>query len=148
MNSIIATLGDLIAYNESNGDQNAVRFETMHLPGTPYINRMKEIVRCSTATAAVLCATSWGKYQIMGDTLIDLGLSVSPIYFCSRDDLQDKAFSDFLTRNHIGGYTLTDITQDATKRATFARIYNGPGNIQGYSQRLVDTAKAHGLITA
>lgn len=147
MGSII-TLADLIAFNESNNNCNAVRFEPAHIPHTTYINKMKELVGCSTATASVLCATSWGKYQIMGDTLIDLGLRMSPIVFCASPVYQDTCFHDFIDRNHIGGYMLTDITQDAVKRATFARIYNGPGNIQGYSQRLVETAKAHGLVTA
>lgn len=144
----ITTLAQLVAFNESNNRLKAVRFEPAHIPGASYINKMKEIANCSSATASILCAMSWGKYQIMGDTLIDLGLTVSPLDFIGDEPTQDYYFLQFLNHNHIVSYSLVDVTQDAVKRATFARIYNGPGNIQGYSQRLVETAKAHGLVTA
>ena len=80
---------------------------------------------------------SWGLYQIMGDNLVGMGLDISPIEYCSNQDMQFKFFWRYCSNENIA-FTLDEVLQDRTKREKFAKLYNGPGNYVNYAQRMLD----------
>lgn len=139
---MISTLSDLIAQVESSSNPWAIRYEPLHQSTQVFVSRMAAIVGCSNDTARVLCAMSWGLYQIMGDELISLGLKTSPLIYCDNGPAQHEYFSKFLAEKGIADYTLSDIIDNADKRAYFAGKYNGPGNVDAYCQRLLDVYQA------
>lgn len=141
---MITTLAQLIALVESNNNPLAVRFEPAHKPEPYFVTHMMELARCSFTTATTLCAMSWGKYQIMGDNLVSLGLAVSPLAYVHDDAMQDAFFNKFAGADHLT-LTLQDVLDDIQKRQIFARLYNGPGNVAGYAQRMIEVAKENGL---
>jgi hypothetical protein len=140
----ITTLAQLIAQVESNGNPFAMRFEPAHTPAPHNIVAMMHLCDCSYDTGKNLCSMSWGKYQIMGDELISLGLACSPLAYCMSAPLQDDYFDRYILADHLS-LTLADILTDASKRQVFARLYNGPGNIPAYVKRIEDVATANGL---
>jgi hypothetical protein len=140
----LLTLADLIAQVESNGNPLAVRFESDHNPATHFIVAMMQSAACSYNTAKILCSMSWGKFQIMGDELMSLGLTVSPLALVHDDDMQVDFFNRYCLSDHLT-LTLADILTDASKRQLFARLYNGPGNVGAYVLRIEEIAKANGL---
>lgn len=142
----IETLAELIAQVESHGMQYAVRFEPAHNPHDEFVEKMRTVAKCSRDTARVLCAMSWGLYQIMGDELIALGLAVSPLVYIQAIDIQLDFFNRYCLADHLN-MTLADVLADSVKRRFFARLYNGPGNVDAYAQRMVDAAKQNGLET-
>lgn len=141
---MITTLAQLIAQVESNGNSLAVRFEPAHHSAENFVAKMQELAKCNFVTAQILCAMSWGSFQIMGDNLVALGLSVSPFEYLHDEIMQCDFFSRFCATDHIS-LTLDDVLTDVSKRQLFARLYNGPGNFMAYAQRIVDVAKANGL---
>lgn len=141
---MITTLAQLIALVESNNNPLAVRFEPAHKPEPYFVMHMMELVQCSYATATTLCAMSWGKYQIMGDNLVSLGLTVSPLAYVHDEAMQDAFFEKFAGADHLT-LTLQDVLTSPQKRMMFARLYNGPSNIAGYANRIADVAKANDL---
>lgn len=130
-------LSELIAWTESDNNPNAVRFEPAHVPSESHIAAMATGANCSHDTARVLCAMSWGLYQIMGDELISMGFSGNPIAFCADPALQLQYFDRYLRLDHLSNLSLDEVVHDQDKRELFAHMYNGPGNIKGYSARLV-----------
>jgi hypothetical protein len=140
---MITLLSQLVAAVESGGNPYAIRFEPAHTPSSLHIATMATIAKCSVTTAKILCACSFGLYQIMGDELVSMGLLVSPLAFCADVNAQLRYFNLYLSLDHIDDYTLSDILTDQTKREHFAALYNGPGNVAGYSQRLLDVYKAN-----
>lgn len=141
---MITTLAQLIAQVESNGNPLAVRFEPAHRPEPYFVTHMMELAQCSFTTAQILCSMSWGKFQIMGDNLVSLGLAVSPLAYVHDDAMQDAFFEKFVGADHLT-LTLQDVIGSIQKRQAFARLYNGPGNVIGYAQRMADIAKENGL---
>lgn len=135
---MISTLSQLIAQVESSGNPWAVRFEPAHTPRPEFVSLMVAAAACSTDTARVLCATSWGLYQIMGDELMSLGLKMSPVQYCASVQTQNDYFPKFLAEKGIADYSLSDIINNVNDRAYFAGKYNGPGNVVSYGQRLLD----------
>ena len=142
--SDIKDLAGLIALIESSGNLYAVRFEPAYQPKDHCAIQMSTICKCSYATAKVLCAMSWGLYQIMGDNLINLGLNITPFEYLESPAIQREFFEAYCVADHLN-MTLEDILSDAGKRMLFARLYNGPGNVAEYAQRIVDVAKSNGL---
>lgn len=136
---MISTLSDLIAQAESSNNPFAVRFEPLHTPAPAFISRMVVVAACSTETARVLCSTSWGLYQIMGDELMAKGLNMSPVAFCGSAQTQYSMFNAVLLEKGLSTYTLMDIIGNSAARANFAAKYNGPGAVAQYSQYLLDT---------
>jgi hypothetical protein len=132
---MILTLSDLIARVESNWNPYAVRYEPAFKPSSGGVDAMAKLCHCSRATAAVLCAMSWGLFQIMGENLISLGLDVTPMEFCANESKQVALFTQFVTERGIA-YLPSEIKDDHLKRERFALKYNGPGNIAAYSERL------------
>lgn len=139
---MISTLSDLIAQVESTGNPWAVRFEPAHNPAASFVSRMAAVARCSTDTARVLCASSWGLFQIMGDELMALGLNMSPIQYCASAQTQQATLPRFLAEKGLSAVTLDAVINDTPTRLNFATKYNGPGNVQVYSQRLLDVYHA------
>lgn len=65
--------------------------------------------------------------------------------FCfAGQDAQEKLFTIFLERLHID-FTIGQL-QDKTLRDQFAKTYNGPGNVDVYSQKILDTINKMGGI--
>jgi len=129
------TLADLIAQIESTNNPFALRYEPEHKPSMRFVDRMIKTCACSEATAMMLCMTSFGLYQIMGDELMSLGLSISPMQYLSEPDLQLTMFTDFVDQNKID-FPLISLKDEAT-RMHFARVYNGPRNPQAYADKMM-----------
>ena len=134
------SLADVVARVESSGNPWAVRYESLHRPLAPYIARMVRVAVCSYATAQVLCQSSWGLYQIMGDELMALGLGQSPVQYCSDPGIQRFMFQKYLT---VNGLLYADIPpadffapEHEADVLDFARRYNGPGQPAVYAANL------------
>lgn len=139
---MIATLSDLIALVESNNNPFAMRYEPAFLPQPQAVNSLASKTHCSLSTAQIILKTSWGKFQIMGQSLYDLGFVDWPGVMLANGGLQTQLFGEYCTRRGIN-FTLDEIINSSNKRALFAKYYNGPGNIPVYSQRIIDTYQAH-----
>lgn len=141
------TLAQLISLVESGGDTHAVRFEPEYTPAAHSIVTMMELAGCNYNTAKVLCAMSWGEFQIMGDELVSMGLAVSPFAYIDNLGMQNDFFNRYMLADHLT-LTLSDVLTNPSKRAIFARLYNGPGNVDAYAARIEAVAKANGLTVA
>lgn len=141
---MITTLSQLAAQVESGHNPGALRFEPAFRPSAEAIVNCKKANACSNATALVLCAMSFGKYQIMGENLWGmLGYSFDVAYFLNSEDLQDSAYWNFCQRKGIG-FSLNEFLTDSAKRLQYARLYNGPGNPAAYADRMISEYKAAG----
>ena len=138
----ISSLADLIAQVESAGNQFACRIEPLYVPKGANVIKLAALAHISQSTAYALCKMSWGMFQEMGSNLIDAGLNVSTIEFASDTIMQIDYFDKYCTTNHIK-FTLNDVINDEAKRNLFAHNYNGPGNVQVYSKRMLDIYEAH-----
>lgn len=127
------TLEELISDIESGGNQYAMRFEPLVYERTQNSNRYEAMVnvaksrnKCSRATACMIVATSWGKFQIMGFNLYDPSSLDYPHsvgqYMADTDD-QAGTFKTFCQRKNIY-FSVTDLL-DETLALRFARVYNG-----------------------
>ena len=132
---MIATLSQLIARLESGNCTQAIRYE----PGFERYITDKALNRLvqsfgrafiSKATARELLKYSYGKYQIMGQNLYDLGLTITPFDFLANESAQDAWFEEFIKSRKID-YSLDDILKDDGKRERFARLYNGDPVVYG-----------------
>lgn len=132
----ITTLAQLIAQVESNGNLYAVRFEPAYRPNDLHVRKMVMAADCSTHTAAVLCTMSWGKYQIMGDNLIKLGMIISPIKFVQDESMQDDFFHRYLASNRMQDWSLVDVMNNPVMLNNFVRAWNGSANVQAYALRM------------
>ena len=128
---MITTLSQLIALVESNNHSNAVRYEELYSPDY----RAHALVRVyqsglSDSTYRILLASSWGKYQIMGDQLYLLGLKTDIRTFWSDEAAQDDFFNRFIFARNIA-YTLDQVINDEECRTNFAHHYNGNAIVYG-----------------
>ena len=135
---MITTLSQLIAQVESSGNPVAVRFEPHYRCDVESALKMKKLAACDFDTADVLCACSWGLFQIMGDNLIALGLKTSPIEYCGDKIAQLDMFNAYCVQNRCD-YTIDEIITDINKRKDFAEKYNGPDAVNSYAQALLNT---------
>lgn len=142
----ILDLAGLIAQVESDGNQYAVRFEPAYNAHQNDIIIMENLAKCNYSTAKILCSMSWGSYQIMGDNLIHLGLSISPFEYLESPAIQREFFDAYCMADHLD-MTLNDVLGNPEKRMLFARLYNGPGNVPEYCNRILAVAKSNGLIS-
>jgi N-acetylmuramidase len=133
------TISRLVAQVESENQFSAVRFE----PAWRYVTResIKRFheahrpVRMTDSTVRTLLSCSWGKYQMMGSNLYDMGFSSPLVTFAASEYLQDVWFEIFLEQRKIK-YTLEEIISDRAKRENFAKKYNG--DAATYSIRLMN----------
>lgn len=144
----MATLSEVIARVESGNNQYAVRFEPevferFSRDSAKFVSILGWIQRvhsCSQSTAMAIAATSWGKYQLMGENLWP-HIEDSFWTYGAAPLLQDQTFGDFLIRRGIN-YSLEEIMTDAVKRYHFISEYNGPGNIDAYWASIQKAAAA------
>jgi len=138
--SKITTLAQLIAQAESANNQFATRFEPAYRPNPAHVSVLAKNIDCTYMTAETLCAMSWGLYQIMGDNLVGMGLTISPLQFCSSPDMQGLYFARYVQTANCN-YSLEQILGDTPTRLDFARKYNGPGQPENYAAYLLQIYK-------
>lgn len=138
----ISTLANLIAFVESSNERSAMRHEPLYKPSIANIALLANALHCTQDTAGIICATSWGLYQIMGDNLVSQGLRTWPADYCADVNVQLLHFSEFCNRAGID-YSLSDVVSDPVKRLNFATHYNGPGNAQAYADRMLAVYQAN-----
>jgi len=130
-------LSKVISQVESSGNPFAIRFEPAYTPNATHVSQMRSLAGCNDSTAKILCACSWGEFQFMGTTLIDMGLDISPIEFASRQDLQLSFFAKFCVQRDID-FPVDELRQSGAARLKFATAYNGPGQYaQAYANRIL-----------
>ena len=84
-------------------------------------------------TAAVICKTSWGKYQIMGDNLYGaLGYDGTIVEFLNSPLRQLRYFQAFLRT--IGSADVVFSAMSEADKVAFGAAYNGNGPV--YAQAL------------
>jgi hypothetical protein len=132
-------VSQLIAQLESNNVQHAVRYE----PNYKWITD-REIERCRAAhrpahmtvtTAHHMLKFSYGLYQIMGGVLYELNMESNLFDFVRDAELQDIMFRGYCASRKIN-FTFEELAESRKKRETFARLYNGPGNILNYVAKM------------
>lgn len=135
---MITTLSQLVMMAESNGFRGAMRFEPAFKPSDLAVQIAAKVNRCNLATARVICATSWGAYQMMGENIYGLcGFQCSISEYLNADNIQDASFIIHNEKKGIGEITLSDVLNVATLRAQFAARYNG--NAAAYGAWLLTT---------
>lgn len=82
-----------------------------------------------------LCATSWGAYQILGRYWRAMGYASAADFLAAPDnDRLDRA----LRTSHIGAADALQLEGDQWA-AAFARVWNGPGQVDYYAKKLLET---------
>lgn len=143
----MVTLGDVIRRVESNNDPYALRFEVTvydrmlrKVPRHPVLFVIQETNKCSSNTAGMIAATSWGAWQLMGFNVYGTGRYTRPIA---------QFLGSVAEQNLAAGYFLDAIGYSADQDfaridvINFARLYNGPGNVSNYAAKM--QAAAHKL---
>ena len=140
---MISTLSQLVMQSESNNNRAAVRFEPAFKPSDLAVQRCAKINQCNLATARVLCAMSFGAYQMMGENIYNLlGYGCTISEYLNSDAIQDASFIAHNDAKGIGDITLYDVLTNVDKRFLFARKYNGNG--QAYGDWLLTNYRLHG----
>lgn len=138
-------LGDVIKRIESNNDPHAMRFEVVtydrmmrKVPQAPVLGVIREAHHgCSSQTAGMIAATSWGAWQLMGFNIYSTGKYSNTV---------GAFLGSVADQNLCAGYFLDAIGYGASMNfatidvENFARLYNGPGNVPAYSRRLRNAA--------
>lgn len=145
--TIPTSLAQMAALIESANDPGAIRFEpemyarwssALDVDQLAVLARIVHANQCSRATALMIACTSWGAYQIMGENLYASG-SPSVLYsvaeILSSMTIQSGYFWWFVNTKHIN-YTLDELKTDPAKREHYAEVYNGPGNVVAYADRV------------
>ena len=125
MNQIM--LSDCVAYVESRNNAKAMRYEPTYKFDSANVYIASDYATggwIDTTTAAMIVATSWGAYQIMGDHLYGQGYRGTIVDFLNNQQGQQKdAFDTFLET--IGFIDVPFDTLDTAKLDKFALRYNG-----------------------
>lgn len=143
------TLTDLIARIESGDNLSAWRFEPArfdHLqkllgPGT---DRCMRVNRCDLATARVIMASSWGRFQLLGSHLYgpSFNSELTIMEWLQSESAQTTDFWRYCQLCAIDpDLSLQSIIDNQTERERVARLYNGPGAVVEYSNLLLKTAQ-------
>ena len=98
------TLAQCIAQVESSGNKLAQRFEPRIYASTGYKTQTEicQYAVCGyidNTSAAVIAATSWGMYQIMGYNLYDFGYKGTIFQFQGSETLQGQYLIAFFRKN-------------------------------------------------
>ena len=150
-------LADVIAETENNGKPWPPRFEpALHQRWTEGLaagDKVKTALTakiqglnpptCSQGTAAMIACTSWGAWQILGETLYGGLWERSVFAFLTDPAAQRAAFEAFLAHHGVA-FTLTDLVQDPAKRQRFIAAYNGPGDEDAYWAKMKRAVKSLG----
>lgn len=122
------TTSQLIARIESNNIPHALRFEPNFKPSQRAVDlciAAHKPAYMNRATAEMICRTSWGLYQIMGENIYAMcGVSIPISRFMIDIETQERAFYAFL-RNRQINFLPEELRTDENKRILFARRYNG-----------------------
>lgn len=121
-------LSDVIAENESSQNPLSMRFEITY---NPSLNGIKNAQEYATAgymdinTARMICQTSWGKFQIMGDNIYNLlNINITLLdYLSDKNNIQLNAFNMFI--RHIGFTNCEYSMMSERDKEKFAQAYNG-----------------------
>lgn len=138
MNSVPTTIADLISLAESANNSQAIRFELYFKPSIAAITNCKKYNTntISFQTANMLCKTSFGMFQIMGENIYGpLKYQKSIFDFVQSVQDQTDLFNRFISWRGIN-YSLEEILHNAEIRQRFARRYNGDGVT--YAKHLID----------
>ena len=136
-------LAQIIAAVESDNNPHAMRFEVatfqraMDRPEI-VLRVAEQNHRCSHDTARIIYATSWGLYQIMGFNLYDPAgyeFTGDIVSYLLDEEEQLLSLQAFLERKDID-FTVQEIIDDPVRRSKFITAYNGPGDTDGYWQRM------------
>ena len=144
-------LAAVISQVESGDNPYRLRFEpaifarwaTPNATELQIMGRIQQIHDCSRDTARMIAATSWGRYQILGENLYDFvcGLQTDVFSFVEDDEAQAACFEAFI-RNRGVAFTLEQIEADRTMREQFIATYNGPSDVDVYWGRMQAAIKA------
>lgn len=123
---------------ESSGFTGAIRFEDgLYREGNfngPTVKAIQQINRCSPFTAEAIYCTSYGLFQIMGETLYStLGYQQPVASFWIDSEQQITQFRCLCER---GGFDWQNFDPTDDNLRAFARYYNGPGAVDDYSAKL------------
>lgn len=133
-------LSDVVAMVESSNNPLAIRYEPDFNPSLDAIRKAKEFATggyIDFYTAQMICRTSWGKYQIMGDNLYGLlGMSYN-IHFFLGDTFSQRQFFDAFLKKRVGIEDVDFSTLTQSQLVKFGNIYNGNGI--AYSEALEKT---------
>jgi hypothetical protein len=146
------SLCDVVAVVESNRFNGAIRFEPglygqtvpdrIKPPQIAVLTAIRRANFCSFDTARMIFSTSFGRFQLLGETLygepINLRAPISA--FWASEAMQLAAFNAFVAAHGID-CTINELLTDPTYSERFATAYNGPGNVADYAGRLISTAK-------
>jgi hypothetical protein len=146
------TLARVIAYVESGNNPYALRFEPAvyaRVQANPTANeatieRIAAANECNHATAEIIFSTSWGLYQIMGESLYPQGWSRSVGFYLANSATQTLAFSRFLDADKLPS-SWPALKSDPGSLRYFAARYNGPEEPDAYAQRMLDAARLLGV---
>jgi|SRR5580658_2569534 hypothetical protein len=146
-------LAAVIAQVESDGRDISPRFEpTLYyeLAADPTPERGKIIGAigtihfCNQTTARMIAATSWGRYQILGENLYSVCQCSVDVFTLVNEPLeQDAMFENFVQARGID-FTIEDLIADSAKRTKFITAWNGPGNVQAYWTLMQNAIKTLG----
>lgn len=141
------TLYAVVAHVESGGGKSLYRFEPAvfsrykavddQAPASviaEQIRACEERHHCSPDSARVILASSWGRYQIMGFNIWNLGYTNDVWAYQSDRAGQDETFRVFVGRIGITDDMLADASWllDDLRGRMFATQYNGPGQPDTY----------------
>lgn len=120
-------LSDVVAQVESAGYPRAIRFEPGYQPSMRGIANAKTYASgnwIDANTAHMICQTSWGQFQIMGDNLYnELGYAQSIWQFVDNESDQLAMFKLFLKIGHFADVAFSTLTR--ADLVAFANYYNG-----------------------
>lgn len=143
----MASLATVIAAVESRNNAGAFRFEravfdhlTVDSGKRALMQRIAQFNPDSSHdTCAMIAATSWGAYQVMGFNLYadDFPAPVSIARYLGNPLAQLQSFQWYTAKHHID-FGLPDFVSDAAKLTKLATLYNGPGNTREYEARVLD----------
>lgn len=147
-------VSDIIAQVESGARLEAVRFEPakwahyLTVPSAAEVAICAHWNECSQDTARAICATSYGRFQMMAANLYapaslgGFGYE-KPIlrFWADTDGDQLAAFDWFLKARRIDDITAAALESDAPSRLRFATVYNGPGAPAAYAQSILSAIK-------
>ncbi len=127
-------LAALVAMAESSTNAAAIRFEPTHKVSAADALMIQHFNHCTIQTAINLGATSIGQYQMMIDTLYELGYERTVQEFWGSIALQTQYFYKLCSSRGIN-YSLDDILNSPQDLHNFAHHYNGDANT--YSTHLL-----------
>ena len=121
-------------FGEINGISSPVWVHDYGPGGSHQYDRLARAMEMDKEAALKSC--SWGKYQIMGSNFNAAGYDNVDAFvedMCHSEGYQLDAFVAFIENNPGMWKALK-----ARDWPTFARLYNGPGQVEIYAQRIAD----------